>query len=109
MWDNGVFDRAFDSAGMRQRVIRLINGAPAGECKARFDRPQVIRDETGFPIHTTNYSLEYTTTDLPTPLAFDDEVDVEVKSGVFERYRVNQVPLVQGDGHWTRVELELVR
>lgn len=109
MWDNSVFDRAFDSAGMRQRVIRLINGAPAGEFKARFDRPQTIFDEGGEPIHTTHYSLEYTTNDLPAPLAFEDEVDVEVKGGVFERYRVNQEPLIQGDGHWTRVFLEQVR
>lgn len=104
MWDNRIFDQAFDHAGMRQQVRRLIDGIVVGEFNARFDRPQMfVLDGMA---HTTDYSLEYTTTDVSPALSFHDEVEIEVSRGVWERYRVNQIPLVQGDGHWTRLELE---
>lgn len=104
MWDNSVFDRAFDRAGIRQRVIRLISGSPAGEFMARFDRPQqIIMDGVA---HTTDYVIEFTTTDVPGGLEYHDLVDIEVSKGVLERFRVNQEPLQQGDGYWTRATLE---
>lgn len=103
MWDNSLFDDAFDHIGLRLRVIRLIDGQPASEFMARFDRPQVI--DMGDLIHTTDYSIEYTTSDVLPELKYDEELSIEVKPDVYERYRVNQETLAQGDGYWTRATL----
>ena len=108
MWDNSVFDRAFDQAGMRQTVVRLIDGQPASKpFQARFDRPQqIVLDGEA---HTTEYSIEFTTSDLPSQLEYGDILRVEVSKGVSEDFRVKQEPLVQGDGYWTRVELGIIK
>ena len=106
MWDNSVFDRAFDSVGLRQRVRRIKNGVVIGEFRGRFDKPQVIVLD-GI-VHTTDYVLEFTTNDIRPKFSYDDEVEIEVCEGSWERYRVIQEPLEQGDGHWTRVELEKI-
>lgn len=106
MWDNSVFDQAFDQAGMRQRVVRLVDGLPAGEFQARFDRPQQIVMD-GLVVNT-EYSIEFTTSDVASPLQFGETVRVEVSKGVFQNFRVKQEPLAQGDGYWTRAELGVV-
>lgn len=107
MWDNSVFDQAFDQAGMRQRVVRLVGGMPAGEFQARFDRPQqIVMDGL---VVTTDYSIEFTTSDVQPPLQFNDVVQVEVSKGVLRSFRVKQEPLVQGDGYWTRAELGIIK
>jgi hypothetical protein len=106
MWDNSAFDRAFDQAGMRQCIVRLIDGQPAGEFQARFDRPQqIIMD--GLVVNT-EYSIEFTTSDVASPLKFGEIVRIEVSRGVFRNFRVKQEPLAQGDGYWTRAELGIV-
>lgn len=107
IWDNSIFDSAFDSAGIRQRVRRLAGGQPVGNVfKGRFDRPQAIVFDGDF--HTTDYVLEFTTTDTG-PFSPRDELEIEVSPDCWERYRVKQEPLIQGDGHWTRLELQEVR
>ncbi|GAA5231752.1 hypothetical protein GCM10025795_02370 [Verticiella sediminum] len=103
-WDNSVFDRAFDAVGIRVPVRRLVGNTPGPEFRARFDRPQeLVLDGL---VHTTDYAIECTSADVQPPLADADVLQIEVRRGVFERYRVNQEPLVQGDGHWTRATLE---
>ncbi|MFC3865853.1 head-tail joining protein [Alcaligenes aquatilis] len=108
MWDNSVFDRAFDQAGMRQTVVRLVDGQPASKSfQARFDRPQqIVLDGE---VHTTEYSIEFTTSDLQPPIEYDDVLRVEVSKGQFQDFRVKQEPLVQGDGYWTRAELGIIK
>ena len=108
MWDNSVFDRAFDQAGMRQTVVRLVDGQPASKpFQARFDRPQqIVLDGE---VHTTEYSIEFTTSDLQTQLEYGDILRVEVSKGVHQDFRVKQEPLVQGDGYWTRVGLGIIK
>lgn len=106
-WDNSIFDRAFDRAGIRQQVRRLSGGQQIGDIfRGRFDRPQAFVLDGDF--HTTDYSLEFTTKDAGVFRVLD-ELEIEVAPGQWERYRVKQEPLIQGDGHWTRLELQEVR
>lgn len=106
MWDNSVFDRAFDAVGIRQRVKRLDSGQAGGEFLARFDRPQVIVLDG--MVHTTEYVIEFTTKDLVEALRYGDKLEIEVEPGIWKRFEVNQTPIAQGDGYWTRAELQEV-
>ncbi|AWB32375.1 head-tail joining protein [Orrella marina] len=99
MWDNSVFDRAFDRLGLRQKV------EPHGfthfePFMARFERPQEIMLED--QIHTTDYSIEYTYADCP-GLKIDDQL--KIGSQVF---KVHQPPTRQGDGYYAVAQLEEV-
>ena len=97
-WDNSIFDAAFDAAGMREAVVYLTGGTPPPEFHARFDRPQRVMLDG--EVHTTEYSIEFTTADAPA-LKYRDLLLI---GGV--RYRVRQELVAQGDGHWTVAELE---
>lgn len=99
LWDNSLFDAAFDAVGLRETVT-LMKGMPFPTFQARFDRPQQIMLDD--QIHTTDYSIEYTTGDVPAIL-YDDQVQV---GGV--TYRVKQAPTMLGDGHWSVAQLEPV-
>ncbi len=99
-WDNSRFDAAFDRIGVREEVT-LIKGAPPYlTFQARFDRPQqIVLDGE---VHTTEYSIECTTSDVPN-LKYHDVLMI---GGA--RYRLRNPPLAQGDGYWTRASLELI-
>jgi len=96
MWDNARFDEAFDAVGLRETVQVLNASFPP--FKARFDRPQQII--VGDQIHTTDYAIEYTTSDAP-GLAYDNQLSI-----LDVVYRVKQPPVAQGDGYWTIAQLE---
>jgi len=96
MWDNILFDEAFDRAGIRVQATLLKGGYP--DFQVKFERPQQIMLDD--QVHTTNYSIEYTTGDVPS-IARNDQVRID---GV--TYRVIQPPVAQGDGYWTIAELE---
>ena len=97
-WDNSIFDEAFDSVGMREEAL-LLDTEPPTPFMVQFDRPQVIlEDET---MHSTDYEIEYTTTDAPN-LTYHSKVEI---GGV--RYRVRQEPRTVGDGYWSRAMLEV--
>lgn len=97
-WDNSLFDEAFDAAGIREEVTLYRGGLPLPSFRARFDRPQQIMLDD--QIHTTDYTIEYTTADCP-DLEMDDEVDI-----LDVTYTVKEPPVIQGDGHWTIALLE---
>lgn len=96
MWDNSLFDEAFDAAGIRVKATLLKGGQP--DFQVRFERPQQIMLDD--QVHTTSYSIEYTTSAAP-PISMDDQIRI---GG--ETYRVVQPPVAQGDGYWTIAELE---
>lgn len=98
MWDNSLFDEAFDVAGLRVTATLLKGDHP--QFKVRFEQPQQIMLDD--QVHTTNYSIEYTTHDVPA-IEWDDRIEI---AGV--TYRVIQPPVTQGDGYWTIAELERV-
>lgn len=98
MWDNSLFDEAFDAAGLRVTATLVKGGRH--DFQARFERPQqIMLDEQ---VHTTNYSIEYTTGDVP-EVRRGDQVEIAGQT-----YRVVQPPVAQGDGYWTIAELERV-
>lgn len=99
MWDNAIFDDAFDQAGMRE-LASLVGVVPAVDFMVRFDRPDVIDEAT--MVHSTDYEIEFTTSAAP-GLKYHSLLDIGGK-----RYRVRQEPTVRGDGHWTRALLELL-
>ena len=107
-WDNSLFDRAFDAAGIRESVALVVGGVVQPPFQARFDRPQqIVLDGE---VHTTDYVIEFTTADAPN-LAYHSQIRIggKVVDGQYvggDLYRVVQEPLVQGDGHWTRAQLE---
>lgn len=106
MWDNSLFDNAFDAAGLRGPVTLLKGGQPTFQ--ARFERPQQILVDD--QVHTTDYSIEYTTRDVPQIVA-DDRIRIDAEDWTpldAGTYRVIQPPVVQGDGHWTIALLEKV-
>lgn len=98
MWDNSLFDEAFDAAGLRVAATLLKGDRP--HFQARFERPQQIMLED--QVHTTNYSIEYTTGAVPA-INLGDQIEIAGTS-----YRVIQPPVAQGDGYWTIAELEPV-
>lgn len=98
MWDNSLFDEAFDAAGLRVSATPVANGRLAFQ--VRFERPQQIMLDD--QVHTTDYTIEYTTADAPW-LALDARLEIEG-----DTYRVIQPPVAQGDGHWTIAQLERV-
>lgn len=95
MWDNSVFDAAFDAAGMRERVVPRSGGRPF---MARFDRPQQIVTADG--VHDTEYSIEYAHQDSP-GLAAGATLTIGGAD-----YRVTQPPTRQGDGYYAIALLE---
>ncbi|MCH1990571.1 hypothetical protein L7Q78_11330 [Achromobacter xylosoxidans] len=99
MWDNAIFDEAFDQAGMRE-LASLDGVVPAVDFMVRFDRPDVI-DEANL-VHSTDYEIEYTTASAP-GLKYHTRLWIGGKL-----YRVRQEPSVRGDGYWTRALLELL-
>lgn len=98
MWDNSLFDEAFDRAGLRVQATPLQAGRSSFQ--ARFERPQQIMLED--QVHTTNYSIEYTSS-AASWLKLGDMLSIEG-----DTYRVIQPPVAQGDGYWTIAELEEV-
>lgn len=96
-WDNSIFDEAFDSVGIREEAL-LLDTEPPTQFMARFDRPQVINEAD--MVHSTDYEIEYTTSDVP-DLTYHSMVEI---GGV--RYRVRQKPIAVGDGFWSRAMLE---
>jgi len=107
-WDNSLFDRAFDAAGIREPVAMVIGGVTQPHFMARFDRPQeIVLDGE---VHTTDYVIEFTTADAP-GLEYHSQIRIggQVVGDQYvggDLYRVAQEPLVQGDGYWTRAQLE---
>lgn len=99
MWDNAIFDEAFDQAGMRE-LASLDGVVPAVDFMVRFDRPDVI-DEANL-VHSTDYEIEFATASAP-GLKYHSRVRIGGKL-----YRVRQEPTVRGDGYWTRALLELL-
>jgi len=97
-WDPSLFAEAFDAVGMREEVVPYKHNLAFPSFQARFDRPQQIMLDD--QVHTTAYSIEYTTADCP-DLEMDDLVDI---GQAF--YRVKQPPVIQGDGTFTIAELE---
>lgn len=99
-WDNRLFDEAFDAVGLREEVTLVKGTLPCPPFRAKFDRPQqILLDDQ---IHTTDYTIEFTTADCPM-LGMDDQVAI---LGVV--YSVKQPPVMQGDGYWTVALLEPV-
>lgn len=98
MWDNSLFDDAFDAAGLRVTATLLKSGRP--QFQVRFEQPQrIMLDDQ---VHTTDYTIEYTTADVP-EISLNDRIEID---GV--TYRVIQPPVAQGDGYWTIAQLESV-
>ena len=97
-WDNSLFDEAFDAVGLRDTVT-LLKGAPYPTFQARFEQPQQIMLDD--QVHTTNYSIEYTTSAV-TAIKCEDKVR---NKGV--TYTAKQPPTLTGDGYWTIAQLEV--
>jgi len=101
-WDhlNARFDRAFERIGVREQMYLVREGMPNLPFLARFDRPQEYVLE-GLA-HSTDYSIEYTTSDIPRLTVGS----VLLIQGT--QYRVNNEPKTQGDGYWTIATLEAI-
>lgn len=98
IWDNNVFDTAFDAAGLREE-IEVLSGPQAGhKFRARFECPQkLILDGQA---HSTDYSIEYTTSDARS-IAYQTLLRVGEQN-----FRVRDEPSTLGDGHWSVALLE---
>lgn len=96
-----ILDSAFDQVGLREEVLVLGAGDPPPSFRAKFEQPQqiVIQDQ----VHDTDYSVEYTTADVPR-LKVGALLEIRGAS-----YRVKLPPVMLGDGHWSIAELEKIR
>lgn len=97
MFDASSFMAVFEAHGMATRAIRA--SAPAGPgFVVGFVQPEQLI--LGDSVHTAQIEIEYTTADAPT-LALGEGLII---SGTL--YRVHNVPRKQGDGTFSRAELE---
>jgi hypothetical protein len=103
-WDNSIFNKAFDRVGLREKVVVVDSPLLIPEFRAKFERPQRIFAED--QVHTTDYAVEYTTSDAP-GLCVGTVLDIG-EGGVLGRYRVIQPPLALDDGFWSNALLEAV-
>lgn len=100
MFDPSVFMGVFEAHGMATRAVRA--SAPGGPgFVVGFVQPEQLI--LGDSVHTAQIEIEYTSVDAPT-LAAGEGLTISGKS-----YRVHNVPRKQGDGTFTRAELEEVR
>ncbi|MFZ3141150.1 head-tail joining protein [Polaromonas sp.] len=92
--------QTFEDHGMATRAIRA--SAPAGPgFIVGFMRPEQLI--LGDSVHTAQIEIEYATVDAPS-LALGEMLTIGAK-----QYRVHNVPRKQGDGTFTRAELEEAR
>lgn len=98
MFDTSVFMAAFEAHGMATRAVRV--GAPAGDAGfiVGFQRPEQLI--LGDAVHTAQIEIEYTTADAP-DLAPGDGLTIDGT-----QYRVRAIPRKEGDGTFSRTELE---
>jgi len=101
MFDASFFMAAFEDHGMATRAVRRT--APPGSTGfvVGFTRPEQLI--LGDAVQTAQFEIEYATADAP-DLALGEGLTI---SGTL--YRVNNVPRKQGDGTFTRAELEEAR
>jgi hypothetical protein len=104
VWNNAIFDAAFDRLGLRER-IDVVNTDPPLHFQADFQSPQEI--DATLLVHTTFYEIEFTTQDVRGLVVAGALLDVPAGSHQ-GRYRVRQPPQLVGDGYWTRAQLERI-
>lgn len=101
MFDPSVFMSAFEAHGLATRAFRLDMLDSVG-FTVGFMRPEL--DILGGEVQTAEIRIEYATADAPT-LATGESLLIKTSSGD-ERYRVRNNPKPDGDGTFTRAELE---
>lgn len=101
MFDASSFMATFESHGMATRAVRRT--APPGSTGfvVGFVSPEQLI--LGDSVQTAQFEIEYATVDAP-DLALGEGLAI---SGSL--YRVHNTPRKQGDGTFTRAELEEVR
>lgn len=97
MWDPTVLFPAFKAAGLLHTALRSDAVPPAG-FDVDFVQPgQVILAEA---VHSDQVQVEYVTATAP-DLRVGERLEIADSA-----YRVRQPPLKQGDGFFSRAELE---
>lgn len=100
MFDASIFMSAFEDHGLATRAIRA--SAPAGPgFVVGFVQPEQLI--LGDSVHTAHIEIEYATADAPNVAAGEGLTIRAVQ------YRVHNIPRKQGDGTFTRAELEEMR
>lgn len=101
MFDASFFMATFEDHGMATRAVRC--NAPPGDLGfiVGFVRPEQLI--FGDAVQTTQFEIEYVTRDAP-DLAPGDGLTISNTL-----YRVHNMPRKQGDGTFTRAELEEAR
>lgn len=100
MFDASGFMAVFEAHGMATRAVR--SSAPQGPgFIVGFVQPEQL--VLGDSVHTAAHEIEYTTADAST-LAKGEGLTI---NGTL--YRVHNVPRKQGDGTFSRAELEQAR
>jgi hypothetical protein len=114
MFDTSHFMQVFEDNGMALRALRA--GAPAGPgFVVGLQRPEQLI--LGDAVHTAMIEIDYATADAPDlatgegltigRLAHLDTGEAVLVDGV--AYRVRDVPRKQGDGSFSKAELEEIR
>lgn len=97
MFDATSFMATFEAHGMAKRAIRT--SAPTGPgFVVGFVQPEQLI--LGDSVHTAQIEIEYATADAP-DLALGEGLTINATL-----YRVHNVPRKQGDGTFSRAELE---
>lgn len=101
MFDASFFMATFEAHGMATRAVR--DGAQVGDAGfiVGFQRPEQLI--LGDAVHTAQIEIEYTTADAP-DLALGEGLTIDGT-----HYRVRAIPRKQGDGAFSRAELEEAR
>lgn len=100
MFDATLFMATFEAHGMALRAVRA--SAPNGPgFIVGFVRPEQLI--LGDSVHTAQIEIEYATADAP-DLALGESLTISAT-----QYRVHNLPRKQGDGSFTRAELEEAR
>ena len=99
MFDPSLLMPALAAAGMTRRVERLDHAGASFECGFLQPSELLLGDE----IHTDRITIEYVSTEAP-DLARGESLDI---AGT--RYTVRGPAMAEGDGYFSRIELERTR
>lgn len=100
MFNSSIFMATFEAHGLAQRAVRTAVPGDTGFVVG-FVRPDQLI--LGDAVQTAQIEIEYTTADAPA-LALGDGLTI---GGT--QYRVRNKPRKQGDGAFSRAELEEAR
>lgn len=100
MFDASLFMATFEDHGMATRAVRA-SAPPGPGFIVGFVRPEQLIQ--GDSVQTAQIEIEYATVDAP-DLALGEGLTISATL-----YRVHNLPRKQGDGTFTRAELEEAR